>query len=728
MIRLLLLALSLALAHPATAEMARVASGEHADYTRLVIELPAATDWTVGRTAMGYGFATVQEVQPDYDLDRVWQRIPRTRLQSLRIDPVSGALQLALACDCHVVPFSFRPNMVVLDIRNGPAPSDSRFEDPLVLAADPDLQPPSPAPVPAQPMRSTAAGYDWRAGLRGDLGDRAGAAGDLPSLATGGLSLEPLRDQLLEQISRGAADGVVQMQMPGAPPALQGNSWGELPWTQIRIGEAAGVEVRSGGQDLPVVSASPCVSAESLDLEGWGEGLLPLDLIAQTRGGLYGEFDALSETALERAIRAHLHLGFGAEARTYVDMAEPGMDMALLPHYRSLSFLVDGELDPQTSFAQMLDCDGPAALWAALARDRLPPGPEVNSEAIVAAFLALPAHLRHHLGPMLAERLLARDDVEAARQVRNAVARTPQTAAATVALLDAKAELHLGEPEAAQGLAEAALSTEADRSDGLVTLVEAHFRQALPLSPDIPLTLRTLAREADGSSEAPALRRALVLALALSGDVAGAFVEAEAGEGVTDDLWQVVATLATDDAFLAHTVLGQGSGRPEAAVETADAIAARLVGLGFGEPALRWLGPVTPIDPEPRRRTAAAAELLRGGSQAALDLLAGLADPDSARLRAEALIQQGDYASARGALQSAGATDQAAGLLPWEGNWRALPELGAEPWATAAAFAEGDQAVNDGGPLARGEELLADSAAMRAAMAGLLEAVPTPLE
>lgn len=727
MIRVLLLALAVGIAQPAAAEVARVASGEHANFTRLVIELPAATDWTVGRTAMGYGFATVQPVQPDYDLDRVWQRIPRTRLQSLRIDPVSGALQLALACDCHVVPFSYRPNMVVLDIRNGPAPAGSRFENPLALAPEPDLPPASSARDPAQPMRSAAAVYDWRAGLRGNPGERSFATGDVPSFATGGLSLQPLRDQLLEQISRGAADGVVQMEMPGIPSAQEGNSWGELPWTQIRIGEAAGVAVRPGGRDTPV-SDSPCIPAQDLDLAGWGEGLLPPDLIAQTRTGLYGEFDALNETALERAIRAHLHLGFGAEARTYVEMAERGMDMALLPHYRSLSFLVDGELDPQTSFARMLDCDGPAAFWAALARDRLPPGPGVNSEAIVAAFLALPPHLRRDLGPVLAERLLARDDVEPARQVRNAVARTPETDPSTVALLDAKAELHLGQPVAAQGLAETALSTEADRADGLVTLVEAHFRQVLPLPPEIPLTLRTLAREAEGSSDAPALQRALVLALALSGDIDGAFAEVDGGEGISDDLWQVVAARATDDAFLTHAVLAPGALRPDAAVKTATAIAERLVGLGFGEAALRWLGPVSPIDPEARRRSAAAAELLRGEAQAALDLLAGLVDPDSVRLRAEALIQQGDFAAARGALQSAGAEDRAAELLPWEGNWQSFSELGAEPWTTAAAFANGDPALADGGPLTRGEALLADSAAMRAAMAGLLEAVPSPQE
>ena len=45
MIRALLLLL--ALAAPAAAQTARVVSGEHGDFTRLVIELPSPEGWTL---------------------------------------------------------------------------------------------------------------------------------------------------------------------------------------------------------------------------------------------------------------------------------------------------------------------------------------------------------------------------------------------------------------------------------------------------------------------------------------------------------------------------------------------------------------------------------------------------------------------------------------------------------------------------------------------------------
>ena len=92
-----LLAFFMLLAGPALSDTARVYSGEHADFTRLVVELSTDQDWTLGRTPMGYGFATGSDSQPVFDISTVWDRIPKSRLQALRTDPETGALQRTLA-------------------------------------------------------------------------------------------------------------------------------------------------------------------------------------------------------------------------------------------------------------------------------------------------------------------------------------------------------------------------------------------------------------------------------------------------------------------------------------------------------------------------------------------------------------------------------------------------------------------------------------------------------
>ncbi|MFM7443540.1 MAG: hypothetical protein ACKO2N_06460, partial [Tabrizicola sp.] len=201
-----LLAFLLAMAGPASAETALVYSGEHGSFTRLVVELPSESDWTVGRTPSGYAFAVKQGIQPDYDVTGVWQRISRSRASALQVDPDTGALLLSIGCDCHVFPFEYRPGAVVLDIKPGPAPAGSIFEAEFQAVADPVS---TAEPSAAETRLAT---YDWLR-VPPPSATRPQADFALP-LATGEVSLEPLRDALLEQIARGAADGIVKMDLP----------------------------------------------------------------------------------------------------------------------------------------------------------------------------------------------------------------------------------------------------------------------------------------------------------------------------------------------------------------------------------------------------------------------------------------------------------------------------------------------------------------------------------
>ena len=764
-----------ALALPAQGQTARVISGEHADFTRLVVELPGPGDWTVGRTSMGYAFATTSGDAPTYELSRVWDRIPRTRLQALRADPQSGALLLTLACLCHVFPFEYRPGMIVLDIKDGAAPPGSVFETAFDTA--PDTAASTGAPSGNAPLAPTAspAGYNWidMAIKAGDVGDTAQVT--LP-LATGTLSLDPLRDELLEQISRGAVEGVVDMQMPASAPDVPPHDGEDLPWTQIRIGELPGIAVRDPDAEtgnLPG-DGQTCAPDGVLALPEWGAGRPALDLLAEARSGLYGEFDTLDPAAALRAVQLHLYLGFGAEAAQYAALAmTEGVakdQRDVLALYLSMARLVDGEVDPATPFAGMLGCMGPAALWAALAHDRFPPGSPLNTDAILQGFLALPAHLRRTLGPNLAERFLAAGDASSAKVVRDAVQRIPHIPVAEVALLDARADLEAGNLAEARSHAEAALA-EGDQSlDGLTTLVEANLRDMTPLSPDIAAAVAAFAGELGGTDDGMGAARTLVLALALSGQADAAFASlptpkaALAAPTLISDLWLVVTKLADDNAFLRHAVGPDLAGiRPEVALGVAE----RLVGLGFGDAALAWVAQSDLRDPNVRRLKA-RAELARGDPQAALLLLSdrdGAETDEDLVLRAQALVQLGSFAEARAAYTAAGLPDQAERLLTWEGDWtglaatatpRAEAATALDPGASApaaeasasddptvpdplitdqtAGAGQPDVALADSidpdaadpGPLTRGEALLAESASARAAIDALLAGVTTP--
>lgn len=469
-----------------------------------------------------------------------------------------------------------------------------------------------------------------------------------------------------------------------------------------------------------------CTPDKFLDLAAWGEGKPPAVLLADSRSGLFGEFDVPDPDAVLRSVRQLLHLGFGAEALQTAAFLTGSTAEGELAVYRSLARIIDGDGDPQTPFAAMLDCNGSAALWAALARDRLPFGPGVNRDAILRAFVALPPHLRRQLGPALAEKFLALADADAARMIRDAIERAPEADAATVALMDANAELQAGDAAAAIAYAEQAVALEGDSVDGLVTLVEAHFRTLDRIGAEVPEALQALQGEMPGTGAGTEIGRALVLALALSGQTEAAFGQEAASGAVLGDLWRVAVDRATDDDFLRRAVLPRDARRPEVAPDVGLGIARRLLALGFADAALPWVAPVGPGDNEDMRLVAASAELGRGDARASLNLLAGISGPEAEDLRAQALVQMGDLPAAAAALSAAGKTEEAARLALWEGDWSSPVPEAAAPWRDAATHVPPTAQADGSGLLARGGAVAAQSENARAAVEALLGAVPSP--
>jgi hypothetical protein len=708
-------------AAPAAAESARVLSGEHGDFTRLVVELPEGSAWTLGKTAMGYAFAVPGGGQLGYDLASVWDRIPRTRLQALRSDPATGVLMLTLACRCHVFPFEYRPGVVVLDIKDGPAPAGSAFElafggPPVSRAPGPPILPHSGGPV---------SGYSWvsaRGSKRQQAPDVALAGLGLPMIGSGS-AFAPLRDQLLRQISAGAASGLVDMALPGAAAGTELQE-GSLPWAHVSLGERPGLTVGATPLDEPPLQPhEECIADDVLDLPGWGREVSPADLVSTARAGIYGEFDRPDPEAIMRAVRQHLFLGFGAEARQYAALSADDPDQRDMAVLLSLSRLVDGETDPNGPFATMAGCEGRAALWAALAATHLSTGPDLATDAALRSFLELPAHLRRSLGPDLAEKFLDRKDMEAVRIIRDALGRQAEPPA-SVAVLDAKVDLLAGRGEEARQHAETALTEGANSEVGLVALVDAHFRDLQPLSPEVATGLAAFLSQAETAADRQDLQRALILALALSDQTAAAFELAKAVDQPTGDLWAVAVARAADDAFLTEAVPAPPASSPRVAA-VAD-IAARLLALGFPDAALDWLGPIGVEEGPERRRLAAEGELARGAASVALQHLLGLAAPEDELLRARALVQLGRYEPARRAFLAAGRPEEADRLLPWMADWSGLPSDETDPWRAVASDPGPSAGAEDAGPLARGRLAAETSAATRSAITDLLQAVERP--
>lgn len=719
----------------------RVTSGEHDGFTRLVFDYGRPTDWQVGRSADGYQLRITGTPSP-YDLTNAFNLIGKSRLAAIWANPESGQLHIGLACACHVIPFEFRPGIVVIDIKDGPPPAGSSFE----LALDGNISPPldariiprpRPRPTPLTNTENQPA-YDWTKTARAALYDptpqhlKAPTGTQTPAVLPPDPKLQPLRDQILHQIARGAAQGVVDMTVPRPDETAQAPQM--VQSAQIRIGEAQTLVTQKDRATSGNLGATgtACTDTAWLNIPDWGDESADVsDQLATMRQNLSTEFDRPNPDAIENAVKFNIFIGFGAEARQLLDAFDSAHAEAKV--WSALSYLVEAEPDPDGIFTGQAACASPAALWAVLADPALSPGDPIDEGSIRLAFSALPLHLRRNIGPALSDRLIRLGFPESARALGDAITRAPGEAGHAVALMDAVLDLHNGDPIRAEQAAKAVLADAGpNQPEALVTLIHARVAQNLPIAPDIALALHAHLSDHQGSPLQPRLQKALILAEAASGNFAAAFADLPNHSDQESAVWTMVAFMAPDDVFLTLAVRDKGAKPPAATDETAAIIARRLVDLGIANAARPWLDIVDNPDP----LLVAEAAIKRRDGRAALSPLSGQTGDMVEELKLQALSLLGDDRLQADILAKTGDLDSASAALARAGDWDKLAQSGQEPWKSMAAQikaidtdttgAELSNASVAGGPLAQNHALAKAGADTRDSVEKLLSSLPVP--
>lgn len=738
MIRLIAVFL-FAMAIPALAQTGRVTSGEHDGFTRIVIDFGKPVDWQFGRSESGYELRQ-PDIQMGYDLNSAFALIGKSRLAALEAPPGTGRVAIGLACACHAIPFEFRPGIVVIDLKDGPPPKNSIFEDYLSAPASPDVPtaPEPPAPGPAEPVNDAAAAtFDWT----GDVLQNIRAGETQPQMPAPSVelrpetallppdpSLQPLRDTLMRQLAQGATQGVVEM--ADIPPDT-GLPTTDFPAAQIRIGEARNkVSDRLGSQDQTIgATGTTCTQAERLDIASWGSTESPAtDQIAEVRRSLSGEFDRANPEGVEKAVKLYLYLGFGAEARQLAYAFDLAAEDGAL--WRAIGSLLDDHPDQEQVFAGQAACEGPAALWSFLADDALVKGDPVNEGAIRLAFTALPLHLRELLGLRLAERFLAIGNENAARALSDSISRASSVAGHEAKLIEAELDLHRGDANKAEELAGEILQDPGqDRMQALIAQVKARVAQKRPLPADTVVELEAFLRGTEGTAQETRLREILMLAQASSGDFAAAFLTLPEFPQQRTTLWNLLTTLATDDVFLTHSVLSTETAMPQIPDDIAIALARRLAELGLGAPAKRWLDTVESPDP----LLVAEIALLTRDAPTALKNLSESDSDTGFAMRVQALEALGNYPLQADLIAKSGDLPAASVALAKAGDWQGLAKAETSLWQAAAAeIAPVGQIPAENpdpqktGALGQGHALVAAGERTRTSIAALLAAVPRP--
>lgn len=339
-------------------------------------------------------------------------------------------------------------------------------------------------------------------------------------------------------------------------------------------------------------------------------------------------------------------------------------------------------------------------------------------------FSALPLNLRRHLGPGLAERFMAQDDMETTRAIRDAVLRAPGEAGGAVRLMEAQFDLAKGEEE--QGKDTLATLTAEPGPTGIeasIALVHAQVAAGETVDPGLITRLQSDLFEANGGSREADLSNAIALALATQNQFAAAFEIHPPRSPEALAIWNILATRGSDSELLLHAVAPDAAALPDVGPTVDRQIANRLLSLGFAEAALQWLDPQRPGRTREDGLARAKAQMMLRDPRSAVAALDGLAGVEAEAMRAEAYAAMGDP-RAQQTYAGMEATTEQVTLARRNQDWGLVTSLAPDDiWGAAASLVAPSPDAPAGGeasPLADGRAAVADSAASREVLEALL--------
>lgn len=738
MIRLLVAAILVFCAIPLRAETIVVRSGEHADFSRLVVQTESIADWSVGRSAGGDSYIfRFDNSEITYDTSDIFRRMPQTRISKV-VDLGDGRFKIEVNQNVHLDAFELRQGRVVLDVKNGPPPDTSSFESPIDAVEDAavEIEPdalekntpkeqivvtlPSGDALPNMPRITLPPVFE-----NTQLPTKKPSATlmeDLPLVLPKPQSdrVKETEKKLLEQLARAASQGLIDADLEDTQKALESaanplNKPSEvieqLPpampeeppssaLAHVRVESAVDrVSIEQGDENArpKTDEGLRCLSPSMVDLPSWGAPLSEGIKISEKRHGLVQEFDQPDPGAVLELAQYYLFLGFGAEAEavlTEFGVIVENTDVLLA----MADILDDGHSDRPERLSGQKRCSSAVAMWAVLADGELGAQEDINKEAIIQAFSALPLHLRQYLGAALAQRFLDTGDTVTATVLSNAVNRAGQDNGGAFDLVQARLALVEGDVAAAEAqLEDIVYSGEEQSPEALIDLITERTEKNMQISEKDTTLVEAFAFEYRNSELGPDLSVATIEALISHGDIRHALeqlsMNTQIPEGARDSLrvktLGKLVELASDEEFLRLTVGNKSAfGGLEGGEKERAAAFERLLVLGFPKEARMMLGTIGPSPSEADRRALARVAFAEENHDLALAFVSTLASEADMRLKAEIFEAMQRYSDAAAIYNQLGDIDRSIALAWRAADWGTVSnEDQDEKRADAAALA-----------------------------------------
>ncbi|WP_300530958.1 hypothetical protein [uncultured Mameliella sp.] len=683
-----------------SAQTVTVRSGEHGEFTRLVLTVPAGTKWALSPDADRNQLGLELDGGPyEFDTSSVFDRIGTGRIRDLVVAEGGRQLDIALACQCEAEAFVLRNTMLVVDIsasevplaqavRTGPKPPEPRGLRPSSVVLDLSRVRIADGPrIGPEPVRDPGLSY---LAQRVDLDPTAAAldrADRDPSVA------RDLGNQIAADLAIAATQGLLDPAVtpPPAPapklvepaPKSRSASPAADPGEQARQLAAgmSGLDHKALQKGRISIGGDTCLPDSSLALATWAKPDDDPNLaLAKRRSAVFGEFDRIGEEALLSYAKTLIYYGFGAEARSVLSL-QPEVEA---PVVTALSYLVDGDGDPMALFSRQAHCEGPAALWSVLFQAPPSGSPQIAESAILRSFEALPKHLRTYLGPILVEHLATAGYPDTARDVLRRMQRMEGQETDSIALGKAQLALRDGDPvEAGKRLQDLSIAGGPEAARAVAAAIDLAEATDAPVPTRIVELSDAFATELRNSEDGPKLWQAHVRSLLINGHFDTAFNELDSPHGMPPEIAETMRQTAmrflvdkaADVTFLKFATRALADGENPGQDALGIAIAERFLDLGLADSALQQLDTLSEPTSAPEARIARARALLAlDRPEEAEIILIGQRGDEVARLRAEARSQMGDHVFAKSIFADAGKTSDAVTSAWLSGDWQDVAE------------------------------------------------------
>ncbi|PTX57565.1 hypothetical protein C8N43_2235 [Litoreibacter ponti] len=352
------------------ANPAIVKSGEHETFSRLVIYSGANTSWSESRDGTTFR-VTLEDFSEGFDLDEVFELIPRTRIAE--IDATDGELVIRLGCDCTTSIEPIERVGLLIDIQDPPP------EPEFPLQAAQDERSPDPMPRTLETGTGTLLRPEASEYIRKFRSD--------------------LARSVTEAANRQLLDPVV------SPMSANSSELGLEVFGSDRIRASSAIERAAGANpNVEKEQIGICPDENLVAIEEWTNGSSFSQQISEIRRQFLDEPGFVKEDEAMALTRLYLAFAMTAEARQTVVTFELEGDGAAFAE--RISHIIDGSTgNHENVFGK--DCRGPSSIWSALSEDndRANRLSLEQSKEISRAFFNIPREVQRIIGPRLISRL-----------------------------------------------------------------------------------------------------------------------------------------------------------------------------------------------------------------------------------------------------------------------------------------------------------------------------------